>query len=1380
LAAADKAKAMLWTSAVQLQLLDYFYYAALAVAALYNEASADEQSGWRDLLTAHSEQLREWAETYPPTFADKHALVAAEIARLEGRDLEAMRLYEQAIQAARENGFIQHEALAHEVAARFYAARGFERIAGIHLGDARYCYRRWGAEGKVRQLEQLLPHLRENPEPVATAIVGASFAQLDFGAVVKASQAVSGEIVLDRLIETLMTLALEQAGAERGLLIFLRGDAPQIEAEAKTERKTVKVTLRQERVTPTELPESLLHTVIRTQESVILDDASAQNTFSADEYIRQKRARSVLGLPLVKQAKLIGVLYLENGLTPHVFTPARLAMLKLLASQAAISLENARLYAEQHQARAVLEEARQARVWFFESMDRVNRATQGTNDFEQMMSDVLDALLSMFDCDRAWLVYPCEPESASWRASMERTRPEFPGAFALGIELPVDEDVAHVFRAGRTSAIPVRFGPGSEHPVPARIMQRFGVKSLMAMAIYPKFDKPYMLGLHQCSYPRDWTHQEERLFQETGRRLADALTTLLMVRNLRDSEARLEEAQRIAHVGYWERDLEADRITWSDETYRIYGLPPRGFTITFAGFQARIHPEDRPAVSRAVAEALRGGPRYDVEYRVVRPGGEVRIVHSRGDVTNNESGRPRRMFGTVQDITDRKRAEAAEAANRAKDEFLANVSHEIRTPMSAILGMTDLVLDTTLTEDQRQCLKTVKSAADNLLGIINDLLDFSKIEAGKLELDPADFSLRAALGDTLRTLAMRAHKKGLELVSDVLPDVPDALVGDAGRLRQVLLNLVGNAIKFTEEGEVVLSVVTTDVTSDESRVTSENTGEGETSASSLVTRHSSIVTLKPSLVTLKFAVSDTGIGIPPDKQEKVFRAFEQEDTSTTRKYGGTGLGLSIAARLVALMGGTITVQSEPGRGSTFAFTAKFGRQPNPTEKRPALPPVVLRDLRVFVVDDNATNRRILEEWLRNWQMSPTAVGDGMAAMDALWEAASAGRPYPLVLLDARMPGADGLALAARIRERAALTAIRIILLTSGDRPGDTARSRELRIDAHLLKPVQQDELLETIYRVMERRDAERRDEGGGMRVEKKNSLASSLIHHPSSINPSGSPSSIIPSGSSSSLRILLAEDNEFSARFLERFLTRPGHRVQLATNGREALNMAEAKGIDLILLDVHMPEMDGFQVVQALRRRELTSGGHLPVIALTARSRKEDRERCLAAGMDDFLTKPVRPAELLAAIDRLVLTPGGSRGVSQAGRQETGERRRLLDPDALLAACGENAELLRGICQDFQIYLPVQLAEVGAALGRQDAPRLREAAHKLCALLFAFSTSAGDVASDLEDHAAQGRLEEARPLVEQLQTMSQELLGLAACLSLETLRRQAKSANEGR
>jgi CheY-like chemotaxis protein/HPt (histidine-containing phosphotransfer) domain-containing protein len=493
-------------------------------------------------------------------------------------------------------------------------------------------------------------------------------------------------------------------------------------------------------------------------------------------------------------------------------------------------------------------------------------------------------------------------------------------------------------------------------------------------------------------------------------------------------------------------------------------------------------------------------------------------------------------------------------------------------------------------------------------------------------------------------------------------------------------------------------------------------------------------------------VTDTGIGIPPEKQARIFRAFEQEDTSTTRKYGGTGLGLTIAARLAALMGGGISVDSVPGRGSTFAFTVCFELQPHPPETTAASPPAVLRDMPVLIVDDNTTNRHILEEWLRGWQMEPTAAGDGATALAALWHGVAQGRPYPLALLDGRMPDIDGLALAARIRQQPELSATRLILLTSGDRPGDLARARQLGISATLLKPLQQRELMETILRVM---GHEGDPEG--------------LLVSPAAVRPPPPEGLVgVP------LRILVAEDNEFNRDLLEHLLARLGLSAAMAVNGREALALLEGEPFDLLLLDIHMPELDGFQVVGAIRQRERTAGGHLPVIALTARSRKEDRERCLRAGMDECLTKPFSAADLWAAIDRVLRTHPPRKPPSLD----------LVDRPVLLAACGGDAAMLRKMCRSLRSRVPEYLAAIRDAVRDQDALRLREAAHKFCGMLAAFSTVAGDQAASLEELAARGLLQEALPVVEQLDRCATELARLAGGLTIETLRKQAEPADD--
>jgi PAS domain S-box-containing protein len=805
---------------------------------------------------------------------------------------------------------------------------------------------------------------------------------------------------------------------------------------------------------------------------------------------------------------------------------------------------------------------------------------------------------------------------------------------------------------------------------------------------------------------------------------------------LRDSEERFRSTFENAAVGIAHVDTTGRFVRLNEKYCTIVGYPHD--ELIQKTVQEITHPDDRGASMPPLWEVLRGvSPGIELEKRYVRKDGSVVWVALCVSLQRDAVNHPAYSISVIQDISERKQLEAelrrakeaAEAANRAKDEFLANVSHEIRTPMNAILGMTDLTLETELTENQRQCLETVKSAADNLLGVINDLLDFAKIEAGKLELIPGDFSLRAAVGDTVRILAVRAHDKGLELIASIQPDVPDDLIGDAGRLRQILLNLVGNAIKFTEHGEVVVQVK-------EQKGQEEQQGQADLGPSSPI----------GSFVDLHFTITDTGIGIPRDQQERIFCAFEQEDTSTTRRYGGTGLGLTISAQLVALMGGAIAVESEPARGSTFSFTARFRRRLNLPKLDSSRQPVLLHNLPVLIVDDNATNRRILEEWLRGWQMKPDAVADGATAMDALWHAIASGRPYALLLLDARMPDADGLTLAAQVRERVELSATRIILLTSGDFSGDLARSPELRLDAHLLKPIQQDELLKTI-----------------------NGVISRSIGSASAARPAGTREQTqLTAQTARPLRILVAEDNDFNAQLLEQLLGRRGYRVRLANNGREALVRAGEGNFDLLLLDIHMPELDGFQIAQALRERERTTGGHLPIIALTARSRREDRERCLVAGMDDFLAKPIQAADLFAAMDRVV----GARPPTEPLGPG------LLDPRVLLSACGGDAVILERICQAFRDRLPDQLRAVQDSLQEVDAARLREAAHKLSGMLAAFSRLAGEVASELEDHAAQGQLEEAQLLVEQLETMAEELVQLVGGLSLDALLERAVTAAE--
>ncbi len=556
--------------------------------------------------------------------------------------------------------------------------------------------------------------------------------------------------------------------------------------------------------------------------------------------------------------------------------------------------------------------------------------------------------------------------------------------------------------------------------------------------------------------------------------------------------------------------------------------------------------------------------------------GELRTVLKNATVTRDETGKAIGAVESFVDVTDLIEArKCAEKANQAKSEFLANMSHEIRTPMNGVIGMTELALNTELTEEQHEYLETVRVSANALLALINDILDFSKMEAGKFELISVAFVLRDCVADTMVSLSVQADVKGLELAYQITSDVPDTLVGDPGRLRQILLNLIGNAIKFTDHGEVILRVL------NESQTQTE--------------------------VILHFIVTDTGMGISPEKHETIFRAFEQIDASSTRQHTGTGLGLAIVSQLVRMMNGRIWVASDVGKGSQFHFTAQFGIGVGGETSLTCFPKENLEGMPVLIVDDNATNRRILEETVSVWGMIPTGVDGGFSAIEALKAASKMGKSFPIALIDYMMPRLNGLELTEHIRLNPDFSGIKILILTSAGQRGDAARCLELGISGYLVKPVKQSELFNAI--------------SGALCEDLKQGMSPRLITRHTLRR------------TTRKLRILLVEDNPVNQKVGQRILEKIGHEVTVATNGKQAVDMYDS-GFDLILMDVQMPEMDGFQATGVIRELEKTTGKHIPIIAMTAHAMKGDKERCLESGMDGYISKPIDQAELYANLER--------------------------------------------------------------------------------------------------------------------------------------------------
>lgn len=1154
-----------------------FYY-ALTITMLAKKFSPSQRADHLPKLAEVLAKLEQWASFCPQNFNTRLFLLRAEIEKIEDRPENAMSWYDQAISAARENGFLHYEALANELAARFYYELDFEKIANSYLRDARYCYLKWGAAGKVAQLGREFTWL----EVRATQGLGVVQHQFEMMGVIKASQSLSGVIELHSLLDILLNIVMQHAGAERAVLALPQDCHLELAAQAWQNENSCQVELAKGSPILTQsdsdtAPQQLMQYVAQHMHMLLLEDAQAPHAWSNEAYFQQNNPRSVLCLPLQKQAKLVGVLYLESHQVGNVFHPERVAVLKLLVSQAAIALENATLY---------------------QNLKEENRVRRSAELALQQYRDELEVTVA----ERSAEILRQKEEVEQQKESVELAQRNISVLSEIGREITAslnrDDIIATLYRHVNALMVATNFGIGFYRPEQELIEFPYSINRGNKMP-------PYIRSM----------------------RMRNQITVCCIEKRMEilinDAEIEIER-----YIGQIDEVFEKELGGLSEET-----LPKAGLyvpmllgdtVIGVIGVQAyqkqvyrQVHLDMLRTLAAYAAVALDNAAAYSqvestlaalraTEIQLRQQEKQVRL-HADELLQANQA-----LQKNEESLSLAKKK--AEEATQHKSEFLANMSHEIRTPMNAIIGMAHLALHTDLKPKQQDYVTKIHRAGLSLLGIINDILDFSKIEAGKLDVEHVAFSLDDVLANLASMTSQKAADKGLEFLFDIPPDVPRNLLGDPLRIGQVLINLVNNAIKFTEKGEIELSC------------------------------HVDPQAKKDGQIDLCFAVRDTGIGMSVKQRSKLFQPFSQADGSTTRKYGGTGLGLSISQRLVEMMGGRIWVESVAGQGASFHFFVTLRAVSGATDFNSFTLPSSLHGARCLVVDKHRRARAIIAQGLHAFGLKVDTLASADAAMTALTLAERRKEPYALLLSDVDLRPFDGLALARMVKaERKLQQPPTMLMLSTFGREDGQEEAQRAGVDGFVMQPLVYSQLAQILQNVLAPHSG--------------NSVVGQIIRK-----------------QFKNTCVLLAEDNDINQQIAIELLSVVGIEVDIANSGEEAIAKLMTAGPDsyqLVLMDLEMPHMDGHAATLAIRKDARFA--QLPIVAMTAHALAEIRSRCLQEGMQDYLTKPINPDHLYACLARwlhhaesvrapVATTPEAAKVVVQANHSSDG----LLGIDQVL------------------------------------------------------------------------------------------------------------------